>query len=60
MEQPKLIQQWADWSLLQLSKGEYEIVRQDRSLFERFAATDDKAAIKESCVIVKRLEKSKN
>lgn len=59
MEHPKLIKQWADWSLLWMSKGEYELVREDCGWFERFAATDDQAAIKESCVIVKRYEKSK-
>jgi len=54
---PKRIKQWADWSLWRISTGEYEIVREDSGLFERFAATDDQAAEKESCRIARRLEK---
>mgnify|MGYP003375327635 CR=1 FL=1 len=57
MEHPRKIKQWADWSLWRISNKEYEIVRKDRPLSEKFEARDDQAAEKESCLIVKRLEK---
>ena len=52
-----LVRQWADWSLLRVSGEGYEIRRNDRSLSQKFEARDDQAALKESCQIVRNLEK---
>jgi len=54
---PQLVRQWADWCLLRHAPGRYELVRGKRSLSQAFEAKDDQAAIKESSVIVKILEK---
>ena len=56
-KKPQLVKQWADWSWLRHAQERYEIVRGDRSLSQAFEAKNDQAAITESCVIVKRLEK---
>lgn len=56
-KKPQLVRQWADWSLLRHAQERYEIVRGDGSLSQAFEAKDEQAAIAESCVIVKRLEK---
>ena len=58
-KKPQLVKQWADWSLLRHAQERYEIVRGggDGSLSQAFEAKDEQAAIAESCVIVKRLEK---
>ena len=56
-KKPQLVRQWADWSLLRHAPKRYEIVRGDGSLSQAFEAKDEQAAITESCVIVKRLEK---
>lgn len=52
-----LVRQWADWSLLRVCGEGYEIRRNDRSLSQKFEAKDDQAALKESCQIVRKLEK---
>lgn len=54
---PQLVKQWADWALFRHAQERYELVRGDRSLSQKFAAADDKAAISESSLIVRRLEK---
>ncbi len=56
-KKPKLVRQWADWSLLRHAQERYEIVRGDGSLSQAFEAEDEQAAIAESCVILKRQEK---
>ncbi len=57
-KKPQLVRQWADWSLLRHAQERYEIVKGDRALSQAFEAKNDQAAIAESCVIVKRMEKS--
>lgn len=52
-----LVRQWADWSLLRVCGEGYEIRRNDRSLSQKFEAKDEQAALKESCQIVRKLEK---
>lgn len=52
-----LVRQWADWSLLRVCGQGYEIRRNDCSLSQKFEAKDEQAALKESCQIVRKLEK---
>lgn len=52
-----LVRQWADWSLLRVCGQGYEIRRNDSSLSQKFEAKDDQAALKESCQIVRKLER---
>ena len=56
-DKPHLVRQWADWSLLRVCGQGYEIRRNDSSLSQKFEAKDDQAALKESCQIVRKLER---